>query len=247
MVWKSTLPLLIVVPMLYVQAAASEPTTSVDELLSYQCGQSVSSLVSPSEQQGPLFHQGHLLFTSIEAKDSSKILLVNAGNGNFVLTLEGTGVNRIRFELPTGELSGRKIFYLSYLHGGILRSRYFDFAEGAAPTGHDESDYAWVNVQRAENLLPYLDYAIHETAEATVEALTEGKLVRNQLLRHKVENCEHISRREPRLARNLKYNLDLLDTIILGPRGPRGQSDRRPASLGSALEINKSRPKARHK
>ncbi|MGZ3723764.1 MAG: hypothetical protein ACXVA9_12565, partial [Bdellovibrionales bacterium] len=73
---------------------------------------------------------------------------------------------------------------------------------------------------RADNLMAHLDYAIHETAEATLSAITEGRVTRSQMLRHKVENCDHISRQTPSLAKNLRHNVDMLDLIVMGPAKP---------------------------
>jgi hypothetical protein len=199
-------------------SAAPEVHVTVEEILSYDCARSIASIVKSSEPLGPLFSQGQLVFTSIEAADASNILLVNAGYGNFSVALEGAGINRIRFEVPTGDNSGDpQLFFLSYMHGGVLRSRYFEYSEGHAPAGHDDLDYLLVHPQRAENLLPHLDYAIHETAEATLAAITDGKVPRSELSRHRIANCENISRQSPNLARQLRHNLDMLDMIVMGP------------------------------
>jgi len=194
-----------------------------EEVLSYECAKSVATIVSPSEQTGPLFSEGRLVFTSVEAQDSSILLLVNAGYGNFAINLEGKGtVNRIRFEIPTEANKPPKTFFLSYLHGGTLRSRYFEYSEDHAPMGHDELDYSLVSARRAEYMMPHLDYAIHETAEATLQAITEGKVTRSQMLRHKVSDCEHIQRMAPAIAKNLRHNLDMLDLIVMGPKSTVG-------------------------
>lgn len=211
------------------RSASIQPASShvgVEEILSYECARSITTIVDPIDQMGPLFSEGLLVFTSLEAQDASKILLVNAGYGNYAIILEGKGVNRIRFEVPTVDSGPGKVFYLSYFHGGTLRSRYFEFSEGRPPIGHDELDYSLVSPRRADNLLPHLDYAIHETAEATLNAITDGRLKRSQLMKHRIEGCDHISRQSPGIAKNLRHSLDLLDIIVMGP-------SRVPASVAS--------------
>jgi predicted regulator of Ras-like GTPase activity (Roadblock/LC7/MglB family) len=190
-----------------------------EEVLSYECAKSVATIVSTSEQTGPLFSEGRLIFTSVEAQDQSILLLVNAGYGNFAINLESKdSVNRIRFEVPTEANKAPHTFFLSYLHGGTLRSRYFEYSEDQAPTGHDELDYSLVSARRADYMMAHLDYAIHETAEATLQAITEGKITRSQMMRHKVGDCEHIARMSPSIAKNLRHNLDMLDLIVMGPQ-----------------------------
>src|SRR4051812_1702968 len=93
---------------------------AIDEILSYECARSITSLIGSDEQIGPVFSRGQLVFTSVEAQDSSKLLIVNAGSGNFVVPLESSGVNRIRFEVPTAQRGQLKVFFLSYMHGGTL-------------------------------------------------------------------------------------------------------------------------------
>jgi hypothetical protein len=199
-------------------AAAAKVEVVVDEILSYECARSIASITHVDEQTGPVFAQGNLVFTSMEASDASTLLIVNAGNGNFMVNLEGSGVNRIRFELPTAKRGQSNSFFLSYMHGGTLRSRYFDYSEDKPPQGRDELDYSLMPVRRADNLLPHLDYAISETAEATLNAITDGKLERAELAHHRIENCEHISRTSPSLGNSLRHKLDQIDLIVMGPR-----------------------------
>ena len=209
---------------------------SVDELLTYECARSVAARTEVAEQIGPLFSDQNLVFTSVEGQDGNRILVLNAGGGTFTTPLEGQGVNRLRFALPVLAGGEPKVFYLSYLHGGQVRSRYFEYSEDTPPTGRDETDFVWVTPIRAENLLPHLDYAIFRTAEATVDALSEGTMARDRILRPHVENCEHISRRLPSLARHLKINLDRLDQVWAGPvrvRLPASLSASRSAGSGS--------------
>ena len=68
-----------------------------DEVLAYECARSVSTLVRPEDQLGPVFGEKDLIFTSLIAEDLSHLLIVSAGRGNFVVRLEGAGVQRLRF------------------------------------------------------------------------------------------------------------------------------------------------------
>lgn len=245
MAWHRLLQLIVGSSMMLAKTASAPPLPKtaarakvmIDEILSYQCARSVATIVSASEQIGPLFAAGRLVFTSLEARDSSKLLLVNAGYGNFAIALSGDGVNRIRFTIPTSEKSGGQEFFLSYLHGGALRSRYFEFSEAEPPVGREDLDFISVEAQRADYLLPHLDYAIHETAKSTLDAITDGKLTRRNLNPHNVENCEHLDRQSPTVARNLRYNLDLLELMMVGPASAR----RMPASLGVPQPIRLKR------
>lgn len=206
-----------------------------DELLAYECAKSVASLVSPAEEIGPIFTDGRLVFTSIEANDASRLLLVNAGYGGFVINLESTGVNRLRFRIPTGANGASTTFFLSYLHGGAsMHSRFFEYSENRPPVGQEEVEYALVEPKRAEYLLPHFDYAIHETAEATVSAITDGKFTRDQLSRHKLQSCEAVAEQAPNLASNLRHNVDMLDILVTGPATSDASSaGRMPASITS--------------
>jgi hypothetical protein len=229
--WNKVLQLLLsgslVAPAPKTQTAANQPV-QLEEILSYQCARSVTTMVTSDQQVGPLFSSGSLVFTSLVAEDSSKLLLVNAGGGNFAIPLVGDGVNRIRFAIPTADVGPDRLFFMSYSHGGALRSRYFDYSELVAPVGHDDLDFAEVEPQRASYLQPHLDYAIHETASTILSAITDGKISRAHMIPHRAENCEHLSRQAPSVARNLKYNLDMLDVILMGPT--HGFAARRPAS-----------------
>lgn len=206
-----------------------EPKVAVEEILSYDCARNVAGVVNSSHQIGPVFAIGSLVFTSLEAKDASHLLLVNGGGGIYAINLENLGVNRIHFQIPTSGRSVPQSFYLTYMHGASFRSRYFEFSEGRAPLGKDDLDYSLVPARRADYLQAHLNYAIHETAEVTLNAITDGRLRRDQLTLRPVEGCEYIERQAPALARNLKHNLNMLDVIVSGPAAHSG-SDRRPAS-----------------
>lgn len=221
-------------------SAPSAPVTPVNsgEAASYDCARSLIGLVGSGEQPGPMFSSGALVFTSLETQDHQNILLVNAGHGNYLLRLEGSGVNRMRFEIPASENGPLKTFYLSYMHGGALRSRYFDYAENHAPPGHDELEYSLVHARRADNLIAHFDYAIHETAEAMLNSITEGHLQRSQISAHQVSSCDHIAQQSPAVARNLRHSLDEINMIVMGPQTTQ-PSTRSIASTGPATLLKK--------
>lgn len=246
MIWKKFFALFLSAPMLMGQTLAKPHESSalinhasVDEVLSYSCAKSLGSLVDRESQVGPLFSEGHLIFTSLEAKDLSKLLLLNAGAGNFVVALEGSGVNRIRFALPSEGQAEPRQFFLSYIHGYTSRSRYFEFSEGRPPFGREEDDYALVIPSRTLNMQPHLEYAIHETSEAILHALTDGKIDREHLSRHAIVNCDHIANQSPQLATNLRHNLNTLDIMMVGPKPiPTASPSRLPASLATPVIVN---------
>lgn len=195
----------------------SRAKVTVEEVLSYDCARNVAAIVRPGDQIGPVFANGILVFTSVEAQDSSRMLLVNAGSGIYSVHLERDGMTRLRFAIPVAGQIEPRVFYMTYLHGQSFRSRYFEYSEDRPPVGKDDLDYMFMTARRAENLQAHLNYAIHETAEATLSAITEGRIQREQLRMRHLDGCDHISRQSPSLARNLKYNLDMLDLIVAGP------------------------------
>lgn len=207
------------------------PRPALDELLSYACARSVATMVDVDRQTGPVFSDGVLVFTSIEAGDGSKVLIVSAGGGTYAVPLAHSGTNRIRFEIPTQAYSRNKRFFLNYVHDSAYRSRFFEFSMDRAPSGHEELDYRWVQPQRADYMLANLDYAIYETSENELNALTEGRISRVEFNKRKAD-CDHISRRTPTLARTLRRNLDVLEMIVIGPQPKTVQaSTRLPASV----------------
>jgi|GEM_PF-3653195 len=220
---------------------------SMEELLSYECAKSVSTMLLPEDQIGPVFSVNELVFTSIEANDNSRLLIVSAGVGTYSIPLERAGVNRLRFSIPVHGSAQPKNFYLGFLHDSVTRSRFFDFSVNRPPMGKEETDYAFVVPHRADGLLPNLEYKVHETAEGMLASLTEGRLARAQITRQKAENCEHIVRKTPALGRNLMRNLDVVERIVLGPRSKPAKtiaatamvatSSRAPASLGAVTRI----------
>lgn len=197
-------------------AQAESLSTNLNELLTYDCARSVASVVDPSLQTGPVFSQGQLVFTSVATADTSPILIVSAGAGTYVLPLAHKGVNRIRFEMATLESSHNQMFYLSYLHDTALRSRVFEFSMGRPPLGKDELDFSLARPQRASYLEAHLEYAIWETSTSQLNAYVEGSLKKSQMDLHKF-NCEHLHRKSPALAGNLKRNLDELEMMLKGP------------------------------
>lgn len=176
---------------------------SAGEALAYNCGKNLASLASSTAQRGPLFAVGDLIFTSVEASDLSRLLLVNSGAGNFVLRLKG-GLNRIRFQIPG--MSGRPghMYFLSYIHGDGAPSRFFEVGEDRAPIGHEVTDYQLISAARAEYLEPYLVYAIQKTALNMASALSEGRLSRSVLHIQPLPACQALVRRTPSLVKSLK-------------------------------------------
>lgn len=235
MLMTRVLHLLINTGMLVSQPAPAGVTpVSPDEILSYECARSVATLVEKNEQPGPVFLDGPLVFTSIQASDGTKVLILSAGSGTYAAPLTQNGVNRIRFYLPTRESVEPRLFFVSYLHDSSLRSRYFDFSMYKAPVGRDDTDFQLVRVQRADHLLQHLEYAVFETSDFTLSAFTDGRLQRDKMLKRKAEHCEHMFRKAPALARNLRRNLDALELMVLGPDSVKpAQSSRLPASVSA--------------
>lgn len=224
-------PVPVAPPLIYVPA-------TVEELLSYQCGRDVSSMLSGPDQPGPVFSSGLLILTSTEARNGDRLLIVNAGAGTFVLPLAVEGVNRLRFTIPTQTAPEPREFFLSYVHGYRgTRSRIFESSINSAPMGKDILDYTPVHPARAENMREHLDYGIFQTASNMVSALREGRLERQLLQRGRAENCEHITREQPAVGRILRASLDQMENIYKGSRGERPAKLRMPASMSSAAYV----------
>lgn len=234
MAWNKLMQLIFGGSLVIAQTLPPTPAqtmATLDEMLSHECARSVSSLLYAGDQPGPLFYDGGLVFTSVETSSLHPLLIVSAGNGVFSVSLEGAGVNRVRFTLPTK--NGDRNYFLSYLHGNQSRSRVFEFSSDHPPMGKDEFDFDKMQPKRAEALLTHLEYAIYQTAESTLANLTEGRLHRDQLKRARAENCEHIERKAPQLAQNLKRNLDVIEMIVLGPEAKQREPTRMPASIAA--------------
>ncbi len=234
MAWNKLMQFIFGSTLMMAQTLPTKPVYSLatpEEMLSYECARSVTGMLYPLDQTGPLFNDHGLVFTSIDTSASHPILIMSAGTGLFSVPLDGAGVNRIRFSIPT-QISGEmKTYFLSYLHGNQSRSRIFDFSNDRPPMGREELDYTEVQVKRAENLLEHFEYAIYTTAEVNLAGLTEGRLSRDQLKRHRAENCDHIQQKSPGLAQNLKRNLDVIEMIVLGPQPKVSAPTRMPASI----------------
>ncbi len=201
------------------------------ETQSYNCGRHVAALVGGESQPGPLFSDGHLIFTSLEAQDMSHILIVNAGSGNFVLPLNGSGLNKIRFVLPGTDGQPSHTYFLSFVPGGVAQSRYFEYSEERPPLGHDQSDYGLTAAKRAENLEAHLNYAIQKTAQALVYALGEGRLTRQSITPQSLDECKPLANQ----TANLKHEIDFLEFLALGKK-PQAMAtnSRLPASVVAA-------------
>jgi hypothetical protein len=219
MLWNKLIQLflgssLVVSPSL---PAPSQSQASMEELLSYECAKSVATMLYPAEQPGPVYSADGLVFTSIEASDYSQMLIVTAGKGTFAIPLNQPGLNRVRFKIFSPSSKQPTEFFLSFLHDSVTRSRVFDFAARRPPVGKVALDYTAVSPQRAEALLPNLEYKIHETVESMLASLAEGRLMRAQVRRQKADNCEHIARKSPALGRILNRNLNVVERIVIGP------------------------------
>lgn len=208
---------------------------NLDELLTYECAQSVADVVGNGPQIGPLFARKGLVFTSISNTRGEKMLMVNAGSGIFAINLNAVGVNRIRFTVPVGG-ENRK-FFLGYIHGDRYRSRITEFSADRAPMGRDDIDYQSVSIRRADNLLPHLEYAIFQTTQATLSAIADKRVTRQDLNVIKTRSCDHIARRSPALARNLQFDFALITREILGPERV-ASGARMPASTGKIYKQN---------
>ncbi len=209
--------------------------SSIDELLTYECAKNVAQMLEPADQMGPVFSDYELVFTGLEASDRSRLILLTAGQGLFLIPLVNQGINRIRFALPA-----QGPYFMSFLYDPLTRSRVFEFSRGRPPMGKEETDFALVHPFRSDQLLPNLEYKIHKTAESIVAALTEGQLDRSLIGNHKAHSCEHLERKSPRLGQVLAIDLKVIEQIVLGPKSKsakviaavaRMNSSRAPASV----------------
>lgn len=211
-----------------------QPT--LDELLSYECARSVSTMVRLSSQTGPIFSDGLITMAYTEARDGSTLLILNAGAGNYAVALDHEGVNRIRFNLPTHVKAEIHPFYISFIPGGRnYPPRLLDLSMDRPPAGKDELDYAPITVTRADKLIEHYEYAIFATVGNMLNALTEGRVARSQFERPKPGNCDRVSSAIPSIARNIKRELDVVEMIVMGPEPKRPEvlsgGSRMPASV----------------
>lgn len=229
MFWEKWIQLIVGTGLAVAQPVGDvSPKFTIDDVFSYDCARSIVRMVASDEPLGPLFAAGPLLFSSVQASDGSVLLLVNAGLGTYSIPLEKTGVNRIRFELPTRDSRKPVRFFISYAHGGTLPSRYVEFSLGIPPVGRDDLDYTSSVPVLAPHLKPHFEYAIHETASQLLNAVTNGRVARTQFRGHQAENCEVLYRTSPRLAQTLRRNIDELEMLLVGPAR---ESRRMPASV----------------
>ena len=159
---------------------------------------------------------------------------MNAGAGTFSVPLEGIGVNRVRFAIPSGDSGEPRAFYISYVHGDNHRSRFTEFSSVRAPLGKDDLDYRQVAIHRSEFLLPHLEYATFETAENTMRALTDKRISRFDVGPINLDSCDHLSRNSPALGRILRYDLEAIQNIVRGPRMHIVAKDQRPADAAAS-------------
>lgn len=231
MFWNKLLSLFFsgTVVMAHTVPLVLQPKPQMEELLSYDCAHSVASLYTGDQPTGPLFTREGLVFTSLVSTDQKRLLVLSTGSGTYKVTLPSIGINRIRFLLPGLGSSIAQPYFLSYMHDEVFRSRVFEFGYQRPPSGHDELEYHLVEAQRAEYLLPHLEYAIFETAENVVTALAQGRISRSQIQLASATKCEHLSRHSPSLQASIRHNIDALDMMVVGPRK---SANRAPASLG---------------
>jgi hypothetical protein len=243
MFWNKLMNLLLGGSLVMAQSVPVNLTRPVpiDEILSYDCALSITSLFDADDQLGPLFSRDDLVFTSIVTTSATPILVLSAGAGTFSVPLLGSGVNRLHIEIPSAT-SRAQSYYISYLHGASYRSRVFEFSTRRPPVGHEGIEYRDVVPARADQLQAHFEYAIFETAENAATALVNGSLERRQIHLVSGEKCNYISRRSPSVESGIRHNLALLDMIVTGPvrqaksavavkAAPRVSSGRMPASL----------------
>ncbi|MGE3759516.1 MAG: hypothetical protein AB7H97_17255 [Pseudobdellovibrionaceae bacterium] len=210
-----------------------QPT--LDELLSYECARSVSTMVRFESQVGPVFSDGLITLASTEARDGSNVLILNAGAGNYAVALGHDGVHRMRFQLPTHLKGETHWFFVSFIPATHnYAPRVLELAMDRPPAGRDELDYTPVTLTRADKMIEHYEYAIFSTVGNLLNALTEGKVPRSQFEKQKPGNCNRVSSAIPSIARNIRRDLDVVEMIVMGPEPkPRvsSASGRMPASV----------------
>ncbi len=213
--------------------AANYAPATLDEILTYECAKSVAGIVNGgiNPQIGPVFYQDGLVFTSLSNSRGEKMLVVDAGMGIFTIPLNAVGVNRMRFTLPINSHGETQTYFLGYIHGERYRSRALELTIEKAPIGRDDLDYQRAHITRSENLLPHLEYAVFQTTQTMLSAISAKRLTRQDLNIAAVESCDHISRRSPSLARNMRFDLEVIVREILGPKSVAAGGGRMPASV----------------
>lgn len=208
----------------------SYPPPTLDEILTYECAKAVADVVGNGPQIGPIFSQEGLVFTSVANARGEKVLIMDAGVGVFSVPLSGVGLSRVRFTIPVDNKNTHRTFYLGYIHGDRYRSRTTEFSIDRAPIGRDELDYSDVPIRRAESLLAHLEYAIFQTTQNTLSAVSEKRVTRQDLNVVNTESCDHMARRSPALSRNLQFDFALITREIMGPKKVASEGGRMPAS-----------------
>lgn len=223
-----------------IQPSMPPPTpASVDEMLTYECARSVVNYLSSQEVDiGPIFHRDGLVFTSIDLANGTSSLIVSAGSGTFAVPITSGEINRVRFSLPKGSKSEAHTYFMAYVYGLGLTSKTLEFSSGRPPEGRDVLDYSPVAATRAEELLPYLEYAVHEKIKRTVKAVNEKRLAAADIGHLNPFVCEHISRTRPDLGRTIRQNLAFLEKLVMPPKKKTQTASnlkiiRSPASLGN--------------
>lgn len=207
---------------------------SIDELMTFECARQVVELIPENSQTGPVFLRDGVLISSTDTSRGEKLLMVNAGSGTFAVPLFGLGVSRLHFKLPA--INEERSYFISYSHGGGGNSRLYELTVGRPPGSKDETDFELSRVRRAPDLLPHFEFALYETIERIVTHITDKKIPRHELGLLRPNVCDHISRRAPALARIIRYDLDMIATVIQGPMTPQQKASvRAPASVASSL------------
>ncbi len=205
--------------------APTTPTTPIllDEYLTHKCALSVGRLNQTAPSNGPVFAIGDLAVTSTLASDGTQLLIAASPAGTFMIPLPKLGVNRIRFEIP-GHSVGT--YFLSYSHGH--RPRVYEFSTPRPPMGKDELDYLSLTATRAPALVNHLNYAILETATSMGQRVASDGPFAFENTSNLVSSCDQVERISPRLAGELRRNLELIassSTVL------QTASSRMPASL----------------
>jgi len=141
--------------------------------------------------------------------------------------------------LPINSSGEVQTYFLGYIHGERYRSRALEFSTEKAPNGREDIDYQPARIHRSENLLSHLEYALFQTTQATLSALAQKRISARDMNVVNAETCDHIARRSPALARNMRFDLDVMTREIMSPRKVATSSGRMPASFGKPTKIFK--------
>jgi hypothetical protein len=209
--------------------SSASPQVSEAELSTYECARSLGAMLVADDQTGPVFYRNDIAFTSINASNGSRILIVANAMGLFEFSLPSSGINRLRFELPVNERQ-TQIYYLGFMPGGgTAQSRIFEFSAGDPPFGKLDEHFKPSHGTRASRLVQHFNFAIFETADTMVNALIDGKLERHSVRRDYIQRCDHLA--------NVLKQVNRIEMLVLGPKidapGVKSSptSSRQPASL----------------